>query len=100
MGITKDEIIALIYEVIDEENEARDEDKQIVKSLDTAFLSADRGLDSLGLVSLIVATEEKITDSLDVEVTIADAKAMSQKNSPFKSVNSLADYVLHLLRQE
>ena len=97
MSITKDKIVALIYEVIDEENEARDQDKRIIKSLETLFLSKDGGLDSLDLVSLIVATEEKIVDSFDVEITIADAKAMSQKNSPFKSVNSLADYVLELL---
>ena len=97
MNNTKDKIVALIYEVIDEENEAREQDKQIVKSLETLFLMKDGGLDSLGLVSLIVATEEKIVDSLDVEITIADAKAMSQKNSPFKSVNSLADYILELL---
>jgi acyl carrier protein len=97
MNNTKDKIVALIYEVIDEENEVREQDKQIVKSLETLFLSKDGGLDSLGLVSLIVATEEKIVDSLDAEITIADAKAMSQKNSPFKSVNSLADYILELL---
>mgnify|MGYP006130742503 CR=1 FL=1 len=97
MNNTKDKIVALIYEVIDEENEAREQDKQIVKSLETLFLMEDGGLDSLGLVSLIVATEEKIVDSLDVDITIADAKAMSQKNSPFKSVNSLADYILELL---
>ena len=83
MSITKDKIVALIYEVIDEENEARDQDKRIIKSLETLFLSKDGGLDSLELVSLIVATEEKIVDSFDVEITIADAKAMSQKNSPF-----------------
>jgi D-alanine--poly(phosphoribitol) ligase subunit 2 len=97
MSITKDQIVSLIYEVIDEENEAKDEGKRIVKSLETLFLSKDRGLDSLGLVSLIVATEERIVDSFDVEITIADAKAMSQKNSPFRSVNSLADYILKLL---
>ena len=97
MNNTKDKIVALIYEVIDEENEAREQDKQIVKSLETLFLTKDGGLDSLGLVSLIIATEEKIVDSLDADITIADAKAMSQKNSPFKSVNSLADYILELL---
>lgn len=97
MSITKDQIVSLIYEVIDEENEEKEDGKRIVKSLETLFLSKERGLDSLGLVSLIVATEEKIVDSFDVEITIADAKAMSQKNSPFRSVNSLADYILELL---
>tara|TARA_B100000787_G_C16197967_1_gene302394 strand:- start:3829 stop:4134 length:306 start_codon:yes stop_codon:yes gene_type:complete len=97
MSTTKDEIVTLMYQVIDDENETREADHQIVKSLETAFLSQDGALDSLGLVSLIVATEEKIADSLDRVITIADAKAMSQKNSPFRTVDTLVNYIFDLL---
>jgi acyl carrier protein len=52
-------------------------------------------LDSLGLVNFIVSVEENINNRFDVSISIVDEKAMSQKNSPFKSVDSLAEYILN-----
>lgn len=57
-------------------------------------------LDSLSLVSLIVSVEEGIENEFNVSVILASEKAMSQKNSPFSTVKSLADYVESLLNQE
>ncbi len=56
-------------------------------------------LDSMGLVSMIVAVEQDIEDEFDAQVTIADAKAMSQKNSPFKTVGSLTQYIMSLIEE-
>lgn len=64
-------------------------------------LFGDNGiLDSMSLVSLIVAVEQDVEDEFGEEITIADAKAMSQKNSPFKTVGSLAEYIEKLLNEE
>jgi acyl carrier protein len=53
--------------------------------------------DSLGLVSLIAAVEVAVEDALDVSITLADERAMSQKASPFVDVASLARYIESLL---
>lgn len=66
----------------------------------TVLLGAEGILDSMGLVSLIVAVEQDVEDKFGKEITIADAKAMSQKNSPFKTVGSLANYIENLLNEE
>ena len=66
----------------------------------TALLGAEGILDSMGLVSLIVAVEQDVEDEFGKEITIADAKAMSQKNSPFRTVGSLVDYIENLLNEE
>ena len=64
-------------------------------------LFGDAGLlDSMALVGLIVAVEQDVEDEFGKEITIADAKAMSQKNSPFKTIGSLADYIENLLNEE
>ena len=55
-------------------------------------------LDSLGLVTFLVAVEQKIEDEYTTSITIADEKAMSHKHSPFKTINSLADYIFTLLK--
>jgi hypothetical protein len=50
-------------------------------------------------VNLIVLVEEKTADTFGKSVTIADEKAMSQKNSPFRTVQNLADYLFSLLKE-
>ena len=57
-------------------------------------------LDSLGLVNLIVSVEQNIEDEFHVVITIADDRALSQKHSPFRTVESLAEYIEILLKEK
>jgi D-alanine--poly(phosphoribitol) ligase subunit 2 len=57
-------------------------------------------LDSVGLVTFIVAVEQAIEDEFDAMITLADEKAMSQKNSPFRTIGTLADYIVSLLNED
>jgi acyl carrier protein len=67
---------------------------------DTA-LFGERGLfDSLGLVSLVLAVEEAIQDGHAVTISLADERAMSQTRSPFRTVQSLAEYAGQLVEQQ
>jgi D-alanine--poly(phosphoribitol) ligase subunit 2 len=54
-------------------------------------------LDSLRLVSLVLDLEQSVNERLGTAITIADSRAMSQQRSPFRSVGSLADYVVQTL---
>jgi acyl carrier protein len=49
-------------------------------------------LDSLALVSLVIAVEQGIEEKFGTRVEIADDKALSQKNSPYRTIGSLAAY--------
>lgn len=62
----------------------------------TAIYGANGGLDSLGLVSFITDLEQTLSDELGLEVILANEKAMSMRNSPFKDVESLTNYILSL----
>lgn len=57
-------------------------------------------LDSMSLVSMIVAVEQDIEDEFDVQITIADARAMSQKNSPFRTIGTLIEYINEVMGKE
>lgn len=64
----------------------------------TTRLFGKRGLlDSLGMINLILELEEALFEEYEVNIVIADEKALSQKRSPFKDVNSLVDYTITLL---
>ena len=86
-------VLELIYQSVDEINNDDDQEKKLEKSPDTILLGAGSFLDSLGLVNFIVSVEQNINDSFDSTITLADERAMSQKQSPFSTVATLADYI-------
>jgi len=94
----KEKITNLLFETIDEFNDTNS--YSIIKKLDTVLFGENSSLDSLGLVNLIVAVEEKIEDDFDISLTLADEKAMSERNSPFRSVEAFRDYINNLIEKE
>jgi acyl carrier protein len=51
-------------------------------------------IDSMGVVSLIVDIEQRLEMDHQVAVTLANDRAMSQRNSPFRTAAVLADHIL------
>lgn len=94
-----EKLIQVIFNAIDEINEQLPEEQRLTKTVDTVIFGESGKLDSLGLVNLIVATEEGLEEVFDTSLTLADEKAMSQKNSPFRTVGTLVEYVSKLLKE-
>jgi acyl carrier protein len=89
----------IIFSVIDEINTNLPPDKQLRKQKETILFGLGGGLDSLGLVHFIVEVEENISTAFSSSITLADAKAFSQKNSPFRTVESLTAYINSKLQE-
>jgi D-alanine--poly(phosphoribitol) ligase subunit 2 len=90
---TRQQIYRIICEIAEEFNENL-EYKIAVDQGETARLFGKEGvLDSLGLVSFVTAIEQEIGDRFNVELTLADEKAFSQRKSPFRTIGSLTEYV-------
>ena len=60
---------------------------------ETPIFGGSGKLDSLDLVAFLVNLEQKIEDEFSQSLTIADEKAMSLKNSPFRTIRTLADFL-------
>lgn len=86
----------IICIVIDELNEQFSEQK-LTKTPETVLFGQGGKLTSLELVNLIVATEQKLEEEFGISITLADEKAMSQKNSPFRTIGTLSEYISTLL---
>jgi acyl carrier protein len=56
-------------------------------------------LDSMGLVTLVVDVEQQVLQEYGLSVTLADDRAMSQRNSPFRTIGTLRDYIGLLARE-
>lgn len=95
--IDKKEIIEIIFQCIEDINIENGID--IARDANTKLFGSDSELDSILLVNLIVAVEEKIEELSGKYVPIADERAFSLVDSPFKSIDTLADYIKILLNE-
>ncbi len=75
------------------------EDAKVEPAAGTVLLGPDGAVDSLGLVRLVMMVERRVEDDLGVPVSLTDEKAMSQRNSPFRSVGALVEYLTAQLNE-
>src|SRR2546430_13379573 len=91
-------LVAAIYRAVDWINGELPPDRQLIKAAETRLLGSQSVLDSMHLVSLIVAIEREVEDMFGVTLTLVDDRALSMKESPFRSIQSLADYIGILIK--
>ncbi len=65
----------------------------------TSLIGQGAVIDSIGLVNVILDVESKMSDE-DFDISITSEKAMSRKNSPFRTVDTLTEYVLENIGDE
>ncbi len=93
----KDRILKIIEVVVKEYSEQTQNKLIANPDIDTTLFGQKAAVDSIGLVTIIVATEQKIEEEFGNAITLADERAMSQKNSPFLTIGTLAGYINDLL---
>jgi acyl carrier protein len=97
--IEKGRILQTIFDVVEEINMELPKEQLMEKSEDFVLFGQSSKLDSLGLVTFIVAIEQKFQEDLGVVITLADERALSQKRSPFATIGTLADYAFSLMKE-
>ena len=93
----KASITDVVFAAMQELNEQMLEENPLNISDDTVLFGQDGQLDSMGLVNLIVLIEEGIVERFNLNVMLADEKAMSAKTSPFRTVGTLTGYIAERL---
>ena len=94
VSATRERVAETIFQALSEVNQLLPKGQQINLDLEVELIGTSSSLDSLGLVNLIVASEHRIEDEFGVEISLLDERAMSDDDSPFKTISSLVDYVL------
>lgn len=92
--VERSQAVSIIYDALKEVLDQAGATPPAQLTEDTVIVGKDAVLDSLGVVSLIVEVEQALDAKHNVAVTLASDKAMSAKNSPFRTVGVLADHVL------
>jgi len=95
-----DEVVKAIFGAIDQLNQQLPEEQHLEPVEDAVLFGEGGKLDSLGLINLIVAVEEKIENDFRATVTLADDEAMAPENRTFETVGTLANYICKLLEKD
>ena len=86
-------ITELVRAALDELNRQRPSNDQLPTDENTPLSGPGAKLDSLGLITLIVSLEEKISSRFGVTVSLSDAALMQTDNSPLATVGSLIRFL-------
>ena len=89
----------IVYPVVDAVQDLLKPGAALAKSPDSPLYGPGAPLDSLGLVNFVVAVEEAVEAKRGSAIRLVSEKAMSRRQSPFRTLQTLADYVDELLRE-
>jgi D-alanine--poly(phosphoribitol) ligase subunit 2 len=92
-------VLSLIQRCTREVAEQREVELTGDLGADTRLFGKQGLFDSLGLVTLVVTVEEAIEEEYGVILSLANERAMSQKRSPFLTIESLAEWANSLIEE-
>ncbi|MFC1743011.1 hypothetical protein ACFL35_03375 [Candidatus Riflebacteria bacterium] len=95
----KENVFAMVFQAIDELNEQLPREQKLSKTQSECLYGNTSKLNSLGLVNFVVTTEQKIIEKTGKPITLVNEKAMSRKNSPFRTVETFVEYICELMQQ-
>jgi acyl carrier protein len=93
--LTREAVLEVLREAVAAFNAIHGE-KQLTFALETPLFGSAAHLDSLDLVLFLVEVEARLAERFGLERPLSDDRAMSQQRSPFRTIATLADYVLSL----
>jgi acyl carrier protein len=94
--LDKSAIKQIIFDAIEMINNLKEDHEKIPVADDTELYGTRGNLDSMGLVGFLIDVEESMQDA-GFDISLSDDKAMSQRNSPFKNVETLTNYIDQLI---
>lgn len=96
----KQQITDIVIENVKGLVETLPEDQQFNVDVNTVLFGKGSNIDSLSLVSIIVDLESIFSLDYNFELSLTDDRAMTRKQSPFDSVQTMSDYIWELVSEQ
>lgn len=90
------EVTSIVIECIHQLNRSRRETDRIAPSPDAPLFGEGSSLDSISLVSLVLDLEDSF-QAQGYELSLSDSRAMSRRQSPYRTVQSLIDFIMETM---
>ena len=85
-------LLQLLNDFVEENSIILDNDTSLANN--TRLLGNSGIFDSMELVQFIVEVENLIEDKFDIDIELTSDKAMSRRNSPFISIETLVKFII------
>lgn len=96
MTLTFDTALKAVQDAAREINLSLPAESQLSDDPDAVLFGDGSALDSMGLVNVVMAAEQYISDEIGDDIVLASEAAMSRKRSPYRSLRALAEYALEV----
>ena len=87
----REQVLQLVLTTVSREAEDLGYEELRAPTAQTSLFGGEVGIDSLSLVRLVAAVERAAEARFGKNIVLADEKAMSMRNSPFRTAGTLAE---------
>lgn len=97
--MTRDALVSLMLQMLQDTldtHQVEDGAGAVRATEGLPLIGDDAALSSMALVSFIADVESALAEAHDLAVTLVSERAFSRSRSPFRTVGTLADYVIEL----
>ena len=95
-----EKIKSSIFLAVENVNQQLTKDQRIDLSVDSILIGDKSKLDSLQLVNLIIAIEEKIYDAFAVSINLMTESTMTQDVNHFQTIGTLIEYINQIIKNK
>jgi acyl carrier protein len=88
--VDENQVLELVLRTVSQEADDLGYDELRVPTANTTLFGGEAGVDSLSLVRLVAAVERAAEVQFGRNIVLADERAMSMRNSPFRTIGTLA----------
>lgn len=90
-------VLEIIYEAVDQVNKVATIESRVEKQPSTVLLGEKGGLDSLGMVSFIIAVEEGLEAEYDVQISLVEGTSLTDNDSHLQTIGALNVHIRRIV---
>ena len=91
------DILQSIYDTVEEVNRQLPNEQQLQRSPDTIIVGDGGVLDSLGVISFLVALEDRLSRETGNAITLLDEEIISESDGSLKTIGHIEQFIISKL---
>lgn len=96
MKPTRPQVELVVFSAIESVNQELNPAQALRASEAQQLFGSETSISSLTLVTLVIRIEQILAEVYGMQVVLADERALSRSQSPFRTVGSLIEYISEL----
>jgi len=95
----REKVELVLFDVVDLVNKQLKKKDWLEKSIDTALIAENSKLDSVGVLTFVTTTEEKVEEVFNIQISLTENEEyMFSDNGPLQTIETLAAFISDQLK--